>query len=262
MMRAQPRRRRSPSYRAMPATPEARRYPPEGTSQPASARKPPDRTSKSAVPTIDPTRRRHGCSGPHRPPPSQSPHEYERCILPTDAKDKEPCAPRSYGHCLVVLYNEERPHSGIGNKAPGRADRPVSGTRPALTATAWKKASSLVKDGEQFSRKPSQDNRGSKKMDRSLRPRRPLRRDFNRMIVYAGLRITAPTRGAFFGSSRKSLKGVVKVHRRPEPVRAKLRRDTARCTSIYSNSNCCVSTQVHARACCHVTFTCIFIVVH
>ena len=49
MMRAQPRRRRSPSHRAMPATPEARRYPPEGTSQPASARKPPDRTSKSAV---------------------------------------------------------------------------------------------------------------------------------------------------------------------------------------------------------------------
>src|SRR4051794_12296228 len=122
MMRAQPRRRRSPSHRAMPATPEARRYPPEGTSQPASARKPPDRTSKPAVPTIDPTRRRHGCSGPHRPPPSQSLHEYERCILPTDAKDKEPCAPRSYGRCLVVWYNTDRPHSAFGGRTTRQAN--------------------------------------------------------------------------------------------------------------------------------------------
>jgi hypothetical protein len=87
MMRAQPRRPRSPSHRATPATPEARRYAPEGTSQPASARKPSDRTSKSAIPTIDPTHR-HRCSGPHRPPLSRSPHGYERCILPMDAKDK------------------------------------------------------------------------------------------------------------------------------------------------------------------------------
>jgi hypothetical protein len=121
MMRTQPRRRRSPWLRAMPATPEARRYPPEGTSQPALARKPPDRTSKSAVPIIDPTRRRHGCSGPRRPPPSQSPHEYERCILPSDAKDKEPCAPRSYGRCLVALYNGRRPHSSLDGMTPDRA---------------------------------------------------------------------------------------------------------------------------------------------
>jgi hypothetical protein len=103
MMRAQPRRPRSPSHRAIPATPEARRYPPEG--QPASARKPTDRTSKSAIPTIDPTRR-HGCSGPHRPPTSRSPHGYERCILPMDAKDKGPYAPQSYGRlssrCTIV----------------------------------------------------------------------------------------------------------------------------------------------------------------
>ena len=142
MMRAQPRRRRSPSHRAMPATPEARRYPPEGTSQPASARKPPDRTSKTAVPTIDPTRRRRGCSGPHGPPPSRSPHEYERCILPTDAKDKEPCAPRSYGRCLVVLYHTIRPHASIGYKPPAPevflpafAARPAALRRPAPPAT-------------------------------------------------------------------------------------------------------------------------------
>ena len=121
MMRAQPRRRRSPSHRAMSATPEARRYPPEGTTQPASARKPPDRTSKSAVPTIDPTRRHHGCSGPHCPPPSRSPHEYEPCILPTDAKDKGPCAPRSYGRCLVALYNGRRPHSSLDRRTPDQA---------------------------------------------------------------------------------------------------------------------------------------------
>ena len=46
------------------------------------------RVSKSAIPTIDLTRR-HGCSGPHRPPPSRSPHGYERCILPMDAKVKD-----------------------------------------------------------------------------------------------------------------------------------------------------------------------------
>src|SRR4051812_21852595 len=65
----------------------------------------PDRTSKSAVPTIDPTRRRHGCSRLLRSPPSRSPHEYEQCILPTDAKGKGPCAPRSYGRSVVALYN-------------------------------------------------------------------------------------------------------------------------------------------------------------
>jgi hypothetical protein len=117
-MRAQPRRPRSPSNRAIAATPEARRYPPEGTPQPASARKPTDRTSKSAVPIIDPTCRRHGCNGPHRPTPSRSPHGYERCILPMDAKDREPYAPRSYGRSVVALYNTARPHSGLGNLTP------------------------------------------------------------------------------------------------------------------------------------------------
>jgi hypothetical protein len=119
MMRAHSRRHRS--HRAMPATIEARRYPPAGRSQRASARKPPDRTSKSAVPTSDPTRRRHGCSGPHRPPPSRSPHEYEQRILPTDAKDKGPCAPRSYGRCLVALYNRRRPHSSLDGTTPDQA---------------------------------------------------------------------------------------------------------------------------------------------
>lgn len=118
MMRAQPRRPRSPSHRAKPATPEARRYPLEGTSQPASARKPPDRTSKSQAPTIDPARRCHRCSGPHRPPSSRSPHEYERCILLTDAKNKGPCAPRSYGRCLVALYITIKPHTSLGRPCP------------------------------------------------------------------------------------------------------------------------------------------------
>jgi len=121
MMRPQAKPRRSPLHRAMPATPEARRCPPEGTSQPASACKPRDRTSKSAVPTIDPTSRRHNCSGPRRPPPSQSLHEYERCILPTDAKDKGLCVPRSYGRCLVALYNRRRPHSSLDGATPDHA---------------------------------------------------------------------------------------------------------------------------------------------
>ena len=121
MMRAQPRRRRSPSHRAMPAKPEARRHPFEGMSQPASARKPHDRTSKSAIPTIDPRCRRHGCSGPQRPPPSRSTHECERCDRPMDAKDKGPRAPRSYGRCLVALYNGRRPHSSLDRRTPDQA---------------------------------------------------------------------------------------------------------------------------------------------
>ena len=121
MMRARPRRPRSPSHRAIPATPEAQRYPLEGTPQPALARKPTDRTSKSAVPTVDPTRRRHGCSGPHRPPPSRSPHEYERCIPPTDAKNKGPYAARSCGRSVVALYNRRRPHSSLDGNTPDQA---------------------------------------------------------------------------------------------------------------------------------------------
>ena len=121
MMRAQPRPPRSPSHPAMPATLEPHRYPPEGASQPASARKPPDRTSKSAVPTIGPTRRNHGCSGPLRPLSSRSPHEDERCNLPTDAKGKGPRASRSYGRCLVVLYNRRRPHSSLDDNTPDHA---------------------------------------------------------------------------------------------------------------------------------------------
>ena len=121
MMRAQPRRPRSPSNRAIAATPEARRYPPEGTPQPASACKPTDRTSKSEVPIIDPTRRRHGCNGPHRPTPSRSPHGYERCILPMDAKDKGPYAPRSHGRSVVALYNRRRPHSSLDGNTPDHA---------------------------------------------------------------------------------------------------------------------------------------------
>ena len=41
-------------------------------------------------------------------------------------------------------YNEDRPHSAIGNKAPIELDRPIGGTRPALTETSWKKPSRLV----------------------------------------------------------------------------------------------------------------------
>src|SRR5262249_23766510 len=44
------------------------------------------------------------------------------------------------GRSQALLYNEERPHSAI----PDRADRSVSGIRPALTRTGWKKPSNLV----------------------------------------------------------------------------------------------------------------------
>ena len=121
MMRALPRRPRSPSHRAIPATPEALRYPLEGTPQPALPRKPTGRTSKSAVPAADPMRRQHGCSGPHRPPPSRSPHGYERCIPPTDAKDKGPYALRSCGRSVVGLYNRRRPHSSLDGTTPDHA---------------------------------------------------------------------------------------------------------------------------------------------
>ena len=118
MVCAQSQRPQSTSHRAMPATPEAQRYPHEEAFGLASARIPIDRTSTAAVPTNDRSRPHHGYSGPRRPPPCRSPHEFERCILPTDAKDRELCASRSYGRCLVALYNDERPHEALGNATP------------------------------------------------------------------------------------------------------------------------------------------------
>ena len=51
-------------------------------------------------------------------------------------------------------YNEERPHSAIGNKAPIEPHRSISGARPALR-NARKKSAGRSKDGEQFRGKPS-----------------------------------------------------------------------------------------------------------
>ena len=34
---------------------------------------------------------------------------------------KEPCAPRSYGRCLVALYNGRRPHSSLDGSTPDQA---------------------------------------------------------------------------------------------------------------------------------------------
>jgi hypothetical protein len=51
MVCAQSQRPQSTSHRAMPATPEAQRYPHEEAFELASVRKPIDRTSKAAVPT-------------------------------------------------------------------------------------------------------------------------------------------------------------------------------------------------------------------
>jgi transposase InsO family protein len=53
--------------------------------------------------------------------PSRSPHEYARCIPPTDAKNKGPCAPRSYGRSHVALYNGRRPHSSLDGTTPDQA---------------------------------------------------------------------------------------------------------------------------------------------
>src|SRR6516165_5370638 len=47
------------------------------------------------------------------------------------------------GRSQALLYNEERPHSAIGNKAPIELVGSVSGIRPALTGTGWKKPSNL-----------------------------------------------------------------------------------------------------------------------
>ena len=41
-------------------------------------------------------------------------------------------------------YNEERPHSAIGNKNPDRAHKSISGTRPVLIEAGWKKSSTVV----------------------------------------------------------------------------------------------------------------------
>ena len=78
----------------------------------------PGRTSRLEVPASDPMRRRPGCSEPCRRLPSQSPHEYERRIQPTDANDTGLHVPQSCGRSGVALYNDERPHQALNMQRP------------------------------------------------------------------------------------------------------------------------------------------------
>ena len=88
----------------------------------------PGRASRLEVPASDQTRRRPGCSEPCRRLPSQSPHEYERRIQPTDANDTGLHVPQSCGRSGFALYNNERPHQALNMQRP--AERYVPSTRP------------------------------------------------------------------------------------------------------------------------------------
>jgi hypothetical protein len=50
--------------------------------------------------------------------PCRRPHERKLCDQTKDDVDKEPREERSCGRSQALLYNEVRPHSAIGNKAP------------------------------------------------------------------------------------------------------------------------------------------------
>src|SRR5882724_2670757 len=66
-------------------------------------------------------------------------------------KQEGPCMGGGGGFELAQRLQRGATSQRDRQQSPGRADRPVSGIRPALTATAWKRSAAWSKDGEQFS---------------------------------------------------------------------------------------------------------------
>ena len=95
----------------------------------------PGRTSRLEVPASDPMRRRPGCSEPCRRLPSQSPHEYERRIQPTDANDTGLHVPQSCGRSGVALFNTVRPHSSLDYQTPAEFAAKLEQTSASVQAT-------------------------------------------------------------------------------------------------------------------------------
>src|SRR5262249_14921400 len=77
------------------------------------------------------------CSEGRRRLAVRSPREHEQHARTTDATGREPRVPRSYGRCLVALYNTIRPHSSLGNLPPAhyaKLSAPVSQRDGSLRA--------------------------------------------------------------------------------------------------------------------------------
>src|SRR5262249_29520661 len=94
-------------------------------------------------------------------------------------------------------YNEERPHSAIGNKAPIELVNRSGGRRPALTETGWKKTSSLVQGWGAVQMKPGlysslDERRGSGHIWRTQhlsQPNAGPKRRAYRLMTYGFLRL-------------------------------------------------------------------------
>lgn len=95
----------------------------------ANAHSETDRTSTQALPKIDQTKRRKGCTGKQLLP-STAPRGYERVVQTMDDTDIIARELPSRGCCVAALYNEERPHGAIGNKVPISLMNSGSATSP------------------------------------------------------------------------------------------------------------------------------------
>src|SRR5215469_1026578 len=72
---------------------------------------PRDRTSTAAAQANVLTHHHPDCSEGRRLA-VRSPRGHEQHARTTDATGRKPRVPRSYGRCLVALYNYRRPHQG------------------------------------------------------------------------------------------------------------------------------------------------------
>src|SRR3954454_21687143 len=79
---------------------------------------PSGRTSMLGPPANDVLAIHPACSGRRHRQPCRRPHERKLDNQTKDDIDKELREERSCGRSKTSLYNEVRPHSAIGNKAP------------------------------------------------------------------------------------------------------------------------------------------------
>ena len=94
------------------------RDPPWRAPRRSSRRRPRGRTSRAELPARGPVQLRRERIARWQCPPSQRHYGPGQGGRSKDATDKATCVCRSYGRSRARLYNEVRPHSLIGQKAP------------------------------------------------------------------------------------------------------------------------------------------------
>ncbi|RKD35503.1 hypothetical protein BJ928_14412, partial [Rhizobium sp. WW_1] len=89
------------------------------------------RTSMLGPQEVDQKKNQKGCSGKYASLWT-APHGCERAARTRDATDTKAREPRSRGCCVVVLYNDHRPHSGLGWMTPAEFAQTINPRRDAV----------------------------------------------------------------------------------------------------------------------------------